>query len=67
MSGSKKAGIIAFYLTTVLMSAVSASPAAAGSYNLTYHTTPNAENCSWIYQWKRVYGKRVKVKVKVCN
>ena len=64
----KNAGMIVFILFFVFSVAPTVTPANAGSYNFSYHSSPNnSENCGWVYQWKWVYGKKVRVKLKVCN
>lgn len=63
----KKASLAIMALFTIAFSFSSLNSAQAGSYNLNYHSNPNAANCSWVYQWKWVYGKKVRVKVKVCS
>ena len=63
----KQAGFVALLAVSIFVAVSPANHASAASYNLTYHSNPNAQNCSWVYRWKWVYGKKVRVKVKVCN
>ncbi len=64
----KNAGLIVFTIFIVSSVAIIGPQAKAGTYNFSYHSNPNSnENCSWVYQWKWVYGKKVRVKLKVCN
>ena len=63
----KKAILAAVAIASLFAPLMAANQAYAGSYNLSYHSTPNSQNCTWVYRWKWVYGKKVRVKVKVCN
>jgi len=62
-----KSGLMALMFVSMFFSQLSIGNARADYHKLKYHSNPNSQYCSWVYQWKWVYGKRVKVKVKVCN
>jgi hypothetical protein len=64
----KNAGHLFIASFLIVGALINTTPVHAGSYNFSYHSSPSSnQNCRWVYKWKWVYGKRVKVKIKVCN
>ncbi len=67
MIARKKKLVLATVILSIGMPLFSIPTVQASSYSFTYHTGPKDQDCHWVYRWKRVYGKRVKVKVRVCK
>ena len=66
----KTAKAVRYFLSATLISSFvifAPAQAQAGNYNLKYHSSPNSQKCKWVYKRKWVYGKKVRVKVKVCK